>query len=168
MLKVKSLMKVLFVTVLCFGATTLSAQTVQTQTIEPTNNYRLGGGLLIDIGDGATFVGPHVKYFFTNQHAGEGALLFGNGVTYLQALYNYNMGIPDVQGLGWYVGAGPSIGFSDGSTAFNIIGTVGMEYKIAGAPIALSFDWRPRFFIVDSYTDFVAARFGLGVRYTFN
>ncbi len=163
MRKVKNLIKVVCITLLCFSIAKVSAQ-----TIEPSTNYRFGGGLLIDVGDGSTLVGPHAKYFFTPNHAGEGAVLFGSGATYLQALYNYNMNFAEVPGLGWYVGAGPSVGFGNSTTAFYIIGALGLEYKVPSAPFAFSFDWRPRFVVVDSYTEFVAPRFGIGLRYTFN
>lgn len=163
MQKRRSLSKVIAVLAVCLFTATVSAQVDNTSA-----PYKYGAGVLIDLGDGATLVGPHVKYFFTRNHAGEGAILFGSGATYVQALYNYNLGFPEVEGLGWYVGAGPSIAFGSGSTAFSILGALGVEYAIPSAPFALSFDWRPRFFIVDSYTDFVAPRFGIGLRYTFN
>lgn len=167
MQKGKSLRKVICVLAITFFVTAVSAQTVTSRFDNPSS-YKFGAGVLIDFGDGATLVGPHAKYFFTPNHAGEGAILFGSGATYIQGLYNYNMGFPEVDGLGWYIGAGPSIAFGSGSTAFSILGSLGIEYSIPAAPFALSFDWRPRFFIIDSYTEFVAPRFGLGVRYTFN
>ena len=78
------------------------------------------------------------------------------------------MNFADVSGLGWYVGAGPSVGFGNSTTAFYIIGALGLEYKVPSAPFAFSFDWRPRFYIDDNFSDFIAPRFGIGLRYIFN
>ena len=38
--------------------------------------YNTGIGLLVDVGDGATLVGPPVKHFFSRNNAGEFAVLF--------------------------------------------------------------------------------------------
>lgn len=147
----------------CMLAINLSAQTGST-----SSSYRLGGGILIDVGDGGTMVGPHVKYFFDSNNAGEAALLFGRGVTTVQGIYTYNLGFPEVDGLKWNIGAGPGVSFGSGSTLFSLMGTIGLEYVVPNAPFALAVDWRPRFYIYDSETYFEAARFGLGLRYTFN
>ena len=45
--------------------------------------YNTGIGLLVDVGDGATLVGPHVKHFFSRNNAGEFAVLFGSGARIL-------------------------------------------------------------------------------------
>lgn len=44
----------------------LTAQHAQAQT-----TYKTGVGLMIDVGDGGTLVGPHVKHFFDNNQAGK-------------------------------------------------------------------------------------------------
>jgi len=84
----------------CLLAVNLSAQTVE------SSSYRLGGGLLIDLGDGGTLVGPHIKYFFDYNNAAEAALLFGSGATIVQGIYTYNSGFPEVNGLKWNVVSG--------------------------------------------------------------
>lgn len=163
MKKRNNILKLTSLAAACMLAINLSAQT----TVE-SSSYRLGGGLLIDVGDGGTLVGPHIKYFFDYNNAAEAALLFGSGATIVQGIYTYNSGFPEVNGLKWNVGIGPSVAFGSGSTLFSLIGTAGLEFAIPNAPFSIGVDWRPRFFFVENNTYFEAARFGLGLRYTFN
>ena len=163
MKKRSNILKMMSLVAACMLAINLSAQTETN-----LSSYRLGGGILIDLGDGGTLVGPHVKYFFDQHNAGEAAVLFGRGVTTVQGIYTYNLGFPEVDGLRWNIGAGPSVVFGSGSTLFSIMGTIGLEYVVPTAPFSLGVDWRPRFYIYDSETYFEAARFSLGLRYTFN
>ena len=53
--------------------------------------YKTGAGVLVDFGDGSTFVGPHVKHFFKANHAGEFSVLFGDGATVAQANYQLSL-----------------------------------------------------------------------------
>jgi len=130
--------------------------------------YKTGAGLLIDVGDGVTLVGPHIKNFFTPNHGGEGALLFGSDLTVLQAQYQYHQGIANADGLQWYLGAGPSFIFSGNSdTEVSLISSLGLDYKITNAPLSLSFDWRPRMVFYDGDSDFLPGRFGIGFRFVF-
>lgn len=129
--------------------------------------YKMGAGLLIDVGDGATIVGPHIKNFFTANHGGEAALLFGDDLTVLQAQYQYHQGIANADGLQWYIGAGPSFLFSDSDTDISLVSSLGLDYKIPKAPLSLSFDWRPRMVFYENNSDFMPGRFGIGFRYVF-
>lgn len=130
--------------------------------------YKTGAGLLIDVGDGSTLVGPHIKNFFTPNHGGEAALLFGDNLTVLQAQYQYHQGIGNAEGLQWYLGAGPSFLFSDNSdTEVSLVSSLGLDYKITNAPLSLSFDWRPRMVFYDGDSDFLPGRFGIGIRFVF-
>lgn len=138
-----------------FGTNEVSAQT-----------YKTGAGLLIDAGDGVTVVGPHVKHFFSGNNAGEFAVLFGGDATTIQALYQYHQNFTGANGLMWYVGAGPAVSFGDGDSAFSLVPVAGLDYKINGAPLDISFDWRPRLWLSDN-SDFQAGRFGIGARFTF-
>ena len=64
--------------------------------------YNTGIGLLVDVGDGSTAVGPHVKHFFSRNHAGEFAVLFSSGVTHLNAMYHYQSPFGgNARGLAW-------------------------------------------------------------------
>ncbi|HMB63189.1 MAG TPA: hypothetical protein VKN36_08965 [Eudoraea sp.] len=148
------LLLVLAITV--FGIVNSNAQT----------SYTAAVGLGLDFGDGATLVGPSGKYFFTEEHVGQGEVLFGNGVTFIQIMYEYHGEFSEADGLRWYVGAGPSFGFASGDSAIGLRPLVGLDFKIANAPLAFSFDWRPAIFFEDG-SSFEAARFGLGIRYAF-
>lgn len=129
--------------------------------------YRTAGGLMIDIGDGSTFVGPTVKHFFSEENAIAGSLLFGNNSTVLSAEYSYNKPIQGAEGLFWNIGVGPQLGFFSGDTHLFIRPALGLEFKIPSAPLALGFDWRPLWH-VDHGSNFTAGRFGLSFKYVFS
>ena len=154
-------MKKLFSAVILGTALLLGTQFTNAQT------YRTGAGLLIDVGDGATLVGPHLKHFFSGNNAGEFSILFGGDLTTIQALYQYHQPFTGATGLMWYVGAGPAVSFGDGDSAFSIVPVAGLDYKISGAPLDISFDWRPRIWFGSGNSDFLAGRFGIGLRFTF-
>ncbi len=154
-------MKNLFIGVAILFTTFFSISKVQAQT------YKTGAGLMVDVGDGTTLVGPHIKHFFSGNNAGEFSVLFGGDATTIQALYQFNKGIGGAQGLMWYIGLGPAVSFGDGDSVFSIVPVAGLDYKISGAPLDLFFDWRPRVWFYDNNSDFIAGRFGLGLRFTF-
>lgn len=91
------------------------------------------------------------------------------------ALYQIHKAIPDVEGLAWYFGGGASaffysfdddfVGDNDTSVAFGILGDLGLDYKFADAPVNLSLDWVPIFFI-NGYTSGFGGGYGaLSIRY---
>lgn len=156
-IKFKTFSKIL----LCAIAIFASVEHAQAQT-----TYKTGVGLLIDVGDGGTWVGPHVKHFFDNNQAGEASLQFGTGLTILQAMYQYHQPVQEAEGLQWYIGLGGALGFPNhGDMIFGIVPAAGLDYKLANTPIDLFLDWRPKFMIYDSESRFLAARFGLGLRF---
>ena len=154
-------MKKLVATSVLFGALLFGFSTAKAQT------YKTGAGLLVDVGEGSTLVGPHVKHFFTRNSAGEFALLFGDHTTTIQGLYQYNQGISGAKGLQWYLGMGPAVSFGEHHTWFSLVPVLGLDYKVSGAPVDLFFDWRPRAVFDEHDSDFLAGRFGLGMRITF-
>lgn len=147
---------------LLIGANELSAQSAADGTA-----YRSAIGLGIDFGDGATLVGISGKHFFTTNHAGAAEVLFGDNLTVIQALYQYHKEIEGAPGLRWYAGVGPGVQLYRRGSSFLLRPLAGLDFKIANAPLAFSFDWRPAI-ILDSYSDFEPARFGLGFRFAFN
>lgn len=157
--------KITHLVAVLFCSAILLFSTSQAQAQSP---YRTGAGLLIDFGDGATLVGPHVKHFFSPNSAVEGAVLFNDNFTSIQGLYQYHQGLSGAEGLQWYLGAGPAFSFANSDSDIALIGTIGLDYKISNAPIAMSFDWRPRLTFYDGGSDFLPGRFGLGFRYVFN
>lgn len=130
-------------------------------------NYKNALGLGLDFGDGMTFVGPSFKHFFNANNAIQPEILFGNDVTLINALWAYHKPIQGAAGLQWNLGVGPALYLYDGGSTFGIKPTAGLDYKIAGAPLSLAFDWRPTIYLGDYDSDFQAGRFGLGFRFTF-
>ena len=65
----------------------------------------------------------------------------------------------------WYLGAGPSLLFSD-PFWLGISGEAGLEYRFKTVPIVLGADWRPTFWIIDN-TDFSGGGFGFMARFVF-
>lgn len=127
--------------------------------------YDTSFGLFLDLGNGGTFVGPHVKHFFTATDAGQAMVLFGNGLTILGVEYSYNKAIPNTKGLFWNAGIGPQVLFGDGDTGFAVRPQAGLEFKVPQAPISVGFDWRP-YWILSPDSEFEAGRFGLTFKYT--
>jgi hypothetical protein len=96
----------------------------------------------------------------------------------LTGLYELHYDLGNVEGLRWYLGGGAHIGIGNdnwrkiGSTAteqgftMGLDGVLGIDYKIKGAPLNLSFDWQPSFNLIGD-TNFEAGWGGLGIRYTF-
>lgn len=131
------------------------------------SDYRNAIGLGIDFGDNATLVGPTFKHFFTENHVGSAELLFGDDLVAIQAFYQYHKEIEGAAGLRWFAGGGPGVLINDDNSAFMLRPMAGLDYKINGAPLSFSFDWRPWLAFFDGDSDFNGARFGLGFRYAF-
>lgn len=118
-----------------------------------------------------------VKHFLTDKAAVEGlgyVTADGFRLTGLYELYN---SLGNVEGLKWYVGGGAHAGvwsdrwktkFPDrpGGLSIGVDGVIGLDYKITGAPLNLSFDWQPSFNLI-GYNYFEGGWGGLGIRYTF-
>ncbi len=131
------------------------------------STYKTGVGLGVDFGNGMTLVGPSVKHFFTQKDVGQFDVMFGNDYTVIQGFYQYHKQIDNAAGLKWYVGLGAGVGLYDGGSDFLLRPLTGLDYKINDVPLSFSFDWRPTIFIGNGDSDFEAARFGLGFRYSF-
>ena len=104
---------------------------------------------------------------------------FGNFIN-ISGAYQVHNNIADVDGLAWYFGGGASIfiwnydndfvntNFS--STAFGLQGYLGLDYKFKDAPVNLSLDWVPTFFVGGTLNinSFGGGYGALAVRYTLN
>ena len=92
--------------------------------------------------------------------------------TRLTGLYEVNMPIAGAPGLGWYYGAGATVGFvkykpTNGSDFYlSVDGVLGLDYKFADAPFNLSLDWKPAIMLTPN-TDFDGSGAALSIRYTF-
>ncbi|WP_345234403.1 hypothetical protein [Olivibacter ginsenosidimutans] len=138
-------------------------QKASAQSGAPYNN---AFGLFLDLGNGGTYVGPHVKHFFSANDAGQAMVLFGNSITIVGVEYSYNKAIPNAGGLLWNIGVGPQAYFGDGETDFGLRPQAGLEFKVPQAPIAVGFDWRPSWILTHG-SNFEAGRFGLTFKYCF-
>lgn len=153
---------------LLFTLLASAAILVAGSTDAKAQNGNTAVGLAIDFGDGSTLVGPHLKHFFNSNGAINAELLFGDNITFIQAMYQYHGPIKGANGLKWYLGGGPSIGLYKGGSSFYLVPMAGLDLKFGASPISGSFDWRPRLYLGDSYgSNFSAGRFGLGLRYHF-
>ena len=117
------------------------------------------------------------KQYKTESVAKELLAYFNEDGCRFTGLYEKQMPIPNAEGLEWYVGGGGHFGLWNNSWrlrnppstavfAIGIDGVLGLEYKIANAPLAVSFDWQPSFNLV-GHTYFEGGWGGLAVRYTF-
>jgi hypothetical protein len=118
-----------------------------------------------------------VKHFIANNRAVEGLGYISSDGFRLTGLYELHNDIVSVTGLKWYAGAGGHVGVwsdtwrtkyptrNDGM-AIGIDGVLGLDYKLSGIPLNLSFDWQPSFNII-GYNYFEGGWGGIGIRYTF-
>lgn len=117
-----------------------------------------------------------VKHFINN-NAIEGLGYISSDGFRLTGLYEIHNTLGNVEGLKWYVGGGGHLGIwsdswknryptREGGLAIGVDGVLGLDYKIKGAPLNLSFDWQPSFNII-GYNYFEGGWGGLAIRYTF-
>jgi hypothetical protein len=117
-----------------------------------------------------------VKHFL-NKNAVEGLGYFSSDGFRLTGLYEVHGNIAGADGLKWYIGGGGHVGvWSDAwknkypnresGAAIGVDGILGLDYKIKGAPLNLSFDWQPSFNLI-GYNYFEGGWGGLAIRYTF-
>jgi hypothetical protein len=118
-----------------------------------------------------------VKHFIQPKVALEGLGYMSSNGFRLTGLYELHDHLGDIEGLKWYLGGGAHIGiWSDNwknqyptrnaGMAIGVDGVIGVDYKVKGAPLNLSFDWQPSFNLI-GYNYFEGGWGGLGVRYTF-
>ncbi|MBY0480477.1 MAG: hypothetical protein K2Q21_03905 [Chitinophagaceae bacterium] len=118
-----------------------------------------------------------VKHFFAPGKAVEGLAFISQDGFRITGLYEIHNSLGSVEGLKWYIGGGGHMGiWSDrwktqypdrnANASIGVDGVLGLDYKIKGAPINVSFDWQPSFNFI-GYNYFESAWGGLGIRYTF-
>jgi len=147
----KNLVKVIAVLAIVIGGVfTSNAQELGIR-FGGTNGY---GGAAID---GVFSAGQ-----FSRIHADLG---FYHGGIGIDALWDFLYKPINGEAFNWYLGAGPSTYIGD-RFDLGVSGEIGLEYRFSQVPIALGFDWRPTFWILEE-TRFGADSFGLNVRYVF-
>lgn len=117
------------------------------------------------------------KTFISDQGAIEAFVGFRNYTGYgwfnLGATYQHHWPISGVDGLSWFAGGGLSVFFwnydngfvGDGNTSVGILGALGLDYKFDSAPINISLDWLPIFFVNGYGSGFGGGYGALSVRY---
>lgn len=121
------------------------------------------------------------KKFISDRGAFEGTVGFRNYGTSswfnIGGYYQLHNDISSVDGLKWYYGAGANIYFwsfdagfvnPGSSISFGISGVLGLDYKIPSAPINLSVDWIPTFFLNGYRNGFEAGYGAFSARYILN
>lgn len=156
--------KILLAVAVLFAAVAVHAQS-------EGSTYRTALGLKVYPG------AVTIKHFIQNNRALEGLGYFNSDGFRLTGLYEVHGDFNGAPGLKWYIGGGGHVGFwsdtwkqsypyRNGGTAIGVDGVLGLDYKITGAPINLSFDWQPSFNFI-GYNYFEGGWGGLAVRYTF-
>lgn len=118
-----------------------------------------------------------VKHFIKNNIALEGLGYISQDGFRLTGLYELHGDFTGVEGLKWYAGGGAHVGiWSDdwrtryptrnNGVAIGVDGVLGIDYKIKGAPLNLSFDWQPSFNFV-GYNYFEGGWGGIAIRFAF-
>lgn len=112
-------------------------------------------------------------------YAGLRSYGFGSFIN-ISGAYQIHKPLDSVDGLQWYFGGGASVFFwtydqiffdrNYSSTSFGLQGYVGLDYTFENAPISLTLDWVPTFFLGGSLNigSFGAGYGSLGVRYVLN
>lgn len=118
-----------------------------------------------------------IKHFIKPNVAVEGLVYIWQYGVRTTGLYEIHGKISSVEGLKYYIGGGAHAGFYNNRWAVDfptrqsgadigVDGVIGLDYKIPGAPINISFDWQPSIDLI-GYNSFDAGWGGLGIRYTF-
>jgi len=138
-----------------------------------TTSYKAALGLKFIYGvalTGKVFIKENAALEGILRYNGAGGL--GSNIAFT-ALYEYHAPIKGVDGLHWYLGGGGHVNHfswkdSDANavTTFGVAGVLGLEYKFANLPLAISADWQPAY-IISSPSGFSAENGGIGIKYTF-
>ncbi len=90
------------------------------------------------------------------------------------ATYQHHSPITSVDGLSWFAGGGLSAFFwnyddgfigADSNTSIGVLGALGLDYKFETAPVNVSLDWLPIFFVNGYGSGFGGGYGALSVRY---
>ncbi len=136
-------------------------------------------GLRLGWGFGATY-----KHFFSERSAvevilrrrGFGVLTFNYNYTQVTGLYQVYKPLDNViDGLQWYFGGGPFLGYWGGRysglidgdrTYIGVAGIIGLDFAFGDLPINISIDWMPSLALLGG-GGLLGEAGGLAVRYIF-
>lgn len=137
--------KIVVILLFVCGALAVSNQSKAQST---GSTYKTAVGFKGYFGDGS-IGGINIKHFMSSDRAVEGGLYFKSHFVMLEGLYEWHGNIEGAQGLKWYVGPGAQLGFysgpGDNDAMLALKGTLGLNYKITGAPIDVALDIDPTF-----------------------
>lgn len=139
-----------------------------------SQNYKSALGLRLGYPISATY-----KHFISEPGAIEVFAGFRSWTYYswfnVAGAYEHHFPISGVDGLNWYVGGGASAFFwnykdlfpgdNSASTSIGIMGVLGLDYKFDNAPVNLSVDWMPIFFVNGYGNGFGGGYGALSARY---
>lgn len=148
--------RILFFLLLLAGGLTVSAQ-----------NYSSAAGLRLGYPWAASY-----KTFISEASAIEAYVGYRGWTGYnwfsVNGAYLKHSDIDEVDGLQWYAGGGVGAQFwsydfaESSSTTFSVAGYLGLEYTFEDAPVSVSIDWVPTFFLGDTFGGIGFNRFGAG------
>ncbi|MDF2192816.1 hypothetical protein [Paraflavitalea sp. CAU 1676] len=144
------------IALLCCG-TFLSKQSA-------AQDYRLGLGVRLSNSTPTINSSFSAKYFIHERSAVEGLVSWGSRFG-VGALLELHQSFAGAQGLRWFYGVGPYVGWQDSETFLGPMGVLGLDYKFPNAPVNLSLDWKPELDIIPEI-NFVPDAFALTVRFT--
>lgn len=161
-------MKSIFVLLLVLSSLTLKAQE---EDLDPVT-YQTAAGFYVDWNSDLSLYGGQIKQFFSETHALNAQLLFGEKLLVLGLDYTFNGMIPMpmlYKNFSWYAGVGPQLSFIEGGdgTTFAIRPMVGLEYKLKELPFAASAELKPSWSFGEN-GDFELMRLGFSVKYILN
>jgi hypothetical protein len=158
-------------------------QTDNTAPVVTAPGYTTAMGIRAGYTSGLT-----IKRFTSATQAFEGILSLGRNKTGITLLYEKHAASPTVPGFKWYYGAGAHFShynrseYSRGEgpnyryyyyrvrpdgNGIGIDGILGIEYKIAPIPFAISLDLKPYVEMHTSNSIYMALDPGLGIKFTF-
>ena len=113
-----------------------------------------------------------LKHFVDDRSAVEGIAYFYKYGARITGLYEIHGDITGASGLKWYIGPGAHLGFYSnkygGAKSVGVDGVLGLDYKLAEAPINLSLDWQPSFEFGNKYNNGFNGNWGgFAIRYVF-
>lgn len=158
MYKLTAMKKIIILYILIFLANSSNIDLYAQST------YKSSAGLSIDFGNGFTLVGPTYKYFTSPKFAITPEILFANGFTSINGLFQYHGKLPNADGLSWIAGGGASALIAPGGSTFLLRGSTGLDFKLNDIPLAFNLEWRPTLSL-NQGGGFSPGRFGIGIRY---
>jgi hypothetical protein len=141
--------KILFLGVLLISAFSFS------------QSYKMAIGLK---GGYPTLGGLNAKKMLTRSTAAEFSIGGYGGGLYLSGLFEIQKPLPEPNGLDWYLGAGPTVGFGTNTFYLSANGVIGLDYTFQDFPLNIALDSGPVIQLIGSNSIFSWGG-GFAIRY---